>query len=848
MKKSITLFLLLFFCTLNGWSRQRTTEEIKAIIGAHFTSSISSAKSIASDEPAFDLVATASTFAAPAKSVADEAYYIYNREGGGFVIVSGDDRIAPILGYSDEGSFPVGDLPEGLRGWMNSYTENISAILASGDIAIQSSQATMQKGSTYPASVAPFMTSTWNQVEPFNNDCPVYQTGTGEIKSLVGCVGVAMAQVMKYYNYPTQGIGSNSYVTKTRNINVSANFGATTYDWANMLDSYNDPDSYTEANWKAVAKLMYQCGVSVNMDYCNDDQGSSSAVSQEIVKSLVNIFGYDANISTISRDYYSTGEWMNIIKSELSLLHPIIYSGFSVTSTGHSFVIDGYDKNDLLHVKWGYGGTLNGYFNLSILNPNDGANTGYKYSENYYFNQSMLIGIQKPTAGSVFYPLLTLESELSPSVASFGRDNLISIAEVPLSNNGSSFKGSVYKALYQNGQFISLVGLEFPLDLAFGEGVHLSYPGFKIPSGIAPGTYQLYMVGKDQHQDDWSILRSKVNVSNYLNVTITESNITLTKPVFDFTISVNDITVDRKIYSGHTGHITYSIDNGAVEFNYLLGAILVSNQDQQGKGVLYIHEYVGANERKECTLSNIVNVDPGEYTVLPVYSINNGDDWILLPSTAGDKTITVYETPVGESALTLTETPALEKSVLYQSENATLTVKIKNEGVIYENDVYIVVFKNLYSPSVAFLSFPIYLDQDEEKTFSLTFTPPIEARDYILSPYHYANGGYAPLKMGNTQQFISFQVAEGTDVKENSIENILLVYPSGTSDMLTIKGASEISRIDVVSLAGTTLYTVDAEDLNVKEYSLSTSSLASGLYLLRVTTAQGIETVKFSKK
>ena len=847
MRKSITLFLLLFFCTLNGWSRQRTTEEIKAIVGAHFTSSNSSAKSIAPNEPAFELVATASAFAAPAKSVADEAYYIYNREGGGFVIVSGDDRITPILGYSDEGSFPVGDLPEGLQGWMNSYTESILALLASGDNVIQSSQVMIQKVGLYPSSVAPFIQTTWNQDEPYNNYCPVYQSGTGDIKSLVGCVGVSMAQVMKYYNYPTKGKGSNRYTSQTRNMDASANFGATTYDWSNMLDNYTS-GGYTEDNWKAVATLMYHCGVSVNMDYCNDDLGSSSAVSQEIVNSLVNNFGYDANISTISRDYYSTGEWMNIIKSELSLSRPIVYSGFSTNSNGHTFVIDGYDNNDFLHVNWGYGGNFDGYFNLSILNPKDGANTGYNYSENYYFNQNMVIGIQKPAAQSVYYPLLTLESELVPTAASVGRNDLIDIANIILSNNGASFKGTVYKALYQNGTFITLLESDLSLDLLYGQGMEVDYPGFVIPASVTPGAYQLYMVGKDEHQDDWSILRSKVNVANYLNVTVTESTITLTQPEADFTLSVNDITVDRKVYSGHTGLISYSLANGAVEFDYLLGAILVSNLDEQGKGVLYIHEYVGANLEKECTLSTIVNVDPGQYTIYPVYSINNGVDWIALPSSAGTKTITVYDSPVGESALTLTDTPVLEKSVLYQGEKATLSVDIKNNGVLYEDYVYVAIFKDLYTPSVAFLSFPIYLDNNEEKTFTFTFNPPIESREYKLTLYHSANGELTPLTNGSGQEFIDFQVAEGTGVEQNSMEDVLLIYPSGTSDRVTIKGASEISRIDVVSLAGTTLLTVGAEELNVKEYSLSTSTLVSGLYLLRVTTAQGIQTVKFNKK
>ncbi|MDD4821911.1 MAG: thiol protease/hemagglutinin PrtT [Bacteroidales bacterium] len=846
MRRSMTLFLLLFFCTLNGWTRQRTTEEIKAIIGTQFASTNSSSKSIASDDAAFDLAATASTFGASARSVAEEAFYIYNREGGGFIIVSGDDRITPVLGYSEKGSFPTNSIPEGLQGWMNTYSEKISALLAHGG-AVQSSQPINQNGAVFPVSVAPFIQTTWNQNEPFNNYCPIYQSGTGEIQSLVGCVGTAMAQVMKYYNYPTKGTGSNSYTSHTRSLNVSANFGETTYDWSNMLDSYAS-GSYSEDNWKAIATLMYHCGVSVNMDYCNDDQGSSSAVAHEIVNSLVKYFGYDTHMSTLSRDYFSTGEWMTLIKSELTALRPVIYSGFSTYNGGHAFIVDGYDKNDLLHVNWGYGGHFDGYYNLSILNPKDGTNSGYNYSENYYYNQSMQIGIQKPTAGSIYHPLLTLENELTPSATSVGRNDLIDIDKVVLMNNGASFKGKVYKALYQNGTFITLLDPYMDLDLRNGEGMQVDYPGFRIPGSVTPGTYQLYIVGKDEHQNDWSKLRSKVNVANYLTVTVTESAVTLTKPTTDFSLSLSEITVDRKIYSGHTGQITYSLVNGAVEFDYLLGAILVSNVDQQGKGVLFIHDFVAANQQKECTLSTRVNVDPGEYTIYPVYSINNGADWIELPCTAETKTTTVYDTPVGESALSLTDTPGLEKTVLYQGEKASLSVNIKNEGVLYEDYVYVVIFKDLSSPSIDFLSFPVYLDNKENKSFTFTFNPPAESRAYKLTLYHSVNGEITPLTDGNGQEFIDFQVAEGTGVEKNSLDDVMLIYPSGTSDRVTIKGASELSRLDVLSLAGTTLLSVGAEELKVKEYTLSTATLSSGLYLLRVTTSEGTQTIKFTKK
>ena len=186
----------------------------------------------------------------------------------------------------------------------------------------------------------------WNQDSPYNNLCPIINISTSK-RAVTGCVATGMAQVMKYYQWPVTGTGSNSYTTSTKHIPLSLNFSQTTFDWANMTETYNGSSSAAQKN--AVATLMYNCGVSVNMDYAE----SSGAASTASAKALVNKFGYNPNIQHIDRRYYTRDEWKSIIKDELSAARPVLYGGDDGTS-GHFFVCDGYDNNDFFHFNWGW--------------------------------------------------------------------------------------------------------------------------------------------------------------------------------------------------------------------------------------------------------------------------------------------------------------------------------------------------------------------------------------------------------------------------------------------------------------------------------------------------------------
>ena len=310
----------------------------------------------------------------------DAAFHIFNTPNG-FVIVSADDCATPILGCSEEGQFDANDIPIQLQDYLQSFVEQIeygilNHLEADEDIASQWAlvQATGhlidQRAAT---AVAPLLTDTWGQRCYYNDLCPEDTNGyCGHV--VAGCVATSFAQIMHYWGYPSVGTGSHSY-NPNNYPTQTANFGATTYDWANMPNSLDASSSPAQVN--AVATLMWHCGVAVETSYGPTE---SSAFSTYIASSFVNYFGYSDELSEVFRDDYSNAEWMAMMKSCLDLGRPIYYTGYEVNSSGgHAFVCDGYNTNDLLHFNWGWNGINNGYFANGALNPGHHAlNSGNK--------------------------------------------------------------------------------------------------------------------------------------------------------------------------------------------------------------------------------------------------------------------------------------------------------------------------------------------------------------------------------------------------------------------------------------------------------------------------------------
>lgn len=303
--------------------------------------------------------------------------YVFNTKGG-FILVSADDCARPILGYSEDGNFNIDAIPAGLRDFIDIYVAQISFASANGITASEEIKQEwndiLKKGvikKYNKSSVEPFLTVHWNQDWPFNKFCPVDQWGPGG-HVYAGCAAVSMAAIMKYWNYPATGTGTHSYVDDKYGTQT-VNYGEATYNWDNMpayLYSGSPTNQVDE-----VAKLMYHCGVALDMDYDYNGSGTSSFYMPDAVK---NYYSYASITEYRDRDLYSTSEWKKMLKETLDENFPIAYSGSEANgSGGHSFICCGYNENDFFYFDFGWSGMSNGYFSIDALTV-----TGYHFSYN----------------------------------------------------------------------------------------------------------------------------------------------------------------------------------------------------------------------------------------------------------------------------------------------------------------------------------------------------------------------------------------------------------------------------------------------------------------------------------
>ena len=286
-------------------------------------------------------------------------YYVFNKtDGQGFVVVSGDDRTTPVWAYSDTDSFTADDMPENVSWWLGEYQRQLQFLREHPEAARMPKQLS--------SSVSPLMTTRWKQGSPYNGEIPTIRYPLGTYRPVVGCVALAMAQMMKAHNWPDHGEGSHSYSYRPEQASsaktFSADFEATYYQWTSMKDSYSSSQDAT-----AVATLCYHAGVSVDMQYNTADNGGSGAQIYDAMKALRNYFRYDKGLDLYLRDFYQLDTWEQMLRDDLDQGNPIIYGGSTANMYGHCFVFDGYDTDGRFHINWGWGGDYNGYFVSSVL-------------------------------------------------------------------------------------------------------------------------------------------------------------------------------------------------------------------------------------------------------------------------------------------------------------------------------------------------------------------------------------------------------------------------------------------------------------------------------------------------
>lgn len=629
------------------------------------------------------------------RSLRDEAVYAFNAdEERGFVLVSTDDRLRPVVGYALNGSFSFDDMPAALRALLGDYERQLQAVQASGIEKISNPYASKREADAETQPVAPLLGDIcWSQDEPFNALCPMDKTYKN-MRTPVGCVATAAAQIMKYHGYPAHGTGNRTYVT-SQGQSVSADFETATYDWDNMLPDYNGV--FTQQQADAVALLSYHVAVASRMDFDNEGSGTSA---KEIAKAFTRNFGYDKNIEYIDRTHYDEPAWDALMLAELAAGRPILQFGEG-EGGGHAFVCDGHDGKGFFHYNWGWGGMSDGYFRSSVLEPEYlGIGSGMGA---YNFMQSMLTNIQPPTEESTHLACLQLAKELTPAATSAGRNDETSVNASFYNYGLRNFTGEASLLLCdENGQTVEVLSTKNLRNIRELEGgTQGTNFTFTLPATVANGTYRLYLAHKESGATAYTMMRTPVTVPNYLLATVGDEVVEYGKPAFSAKLTLTEKPkVVGRLYNGRRGNFQLTVRNDGEEFYSYLGILMQSNSatvEQQRQYVGVILTRIPKGETRTFTYSTEeIEVPATFYDIVAVCDHSNaassyldavGPDSLMVTKTR------VFSKPLNDPAFVLDAPLQMDTTNVRPNQMFSVKATLKNNGG-YGNGDFALIFFN----------------------------------------------------------------------------------------------------------------------------------------------------------
>lgn len=546
-------------------------------------------------------------------------YYVFNsNDNKGFVIISGDDELTELVGYSTEGEFRSENAPENLRTWLDGYAAFVRSVR---DGSSKPMRTIVNNGTPV---VGPLVTTRWNQSEPYNLLCP-YDSNY-KVTCPTGCAATSMAQLINYHEWPEQGKGTKSYYSSYGVLSVD--FSKSVYDWANMKDryeSYYDSDNNIVNEWNdteanAVAKLMYDCGVAIEMAY---GPYSSGATDTDMSLALCNYFNYHADL--ITRDGYTEEEFLSRIKEELDNQRPVVFNGQG-SGGGHSFIVDGYDSNDYLHVNWGWSGISDGYFNVSYMNPNDLGTGGG--SGGYNEMQSIVVAYPDKTGNGSYGQFVM---RLVDSTVWNGGDGYVKALQE------SIVKGEYFEVEYSG--IWNTYSLDYYGDFALGifdengERIavtasnpavvgrfNLTYYPEKLVANeelaaLPDGNYTIRMISRQDGYDDWV----RVAVDG-INISVSGNEIKVVEPVTPTAvISCEKFeTLTEQVNVGGTADFQVTLKNDS-GYDFIGTMSLLVYNDDTNKKVFKssVNVFVGKNSEQvvSASLRLLNSMTAGRYRV-----------------------------------------------------------------------------------------------------------------------------------------------------------------------------------------------------------------------------------------
>ena len=792
-------------------------------------------------------------------------YYVFNNADQGFIIISGDDATYPVLGYSDSGSFDIKERADNFTKWMENYKKQIRYVMenniqATAEIKLQWKK--ILDGTVLEAkstkTVSPLVTAQWSQSPYENADCPA-DADAGSYNgyhAVSGCPATAMAQIMNYWEYPTQGKGFHSY-NHDKYGTLSANFASTTYDWASM------PDNLTSAN-SAVAELMYHCGVAVEMNYGPHSSGSyvildyTASPEQCSEYAYKTYFDYDITIGGKMRENYTDSEWKQLLKNDLDAKQPIQYAGFG--QGGHTFVCDGYNASDYFHFNWGWGGTHDGYFLIDDLAP--GAGETGAGAGSYNDGQQAIFGL-KPADGSTpggggtstasFDLRLYSDIVATPEAISYGQSFSVTTAIKNFGDEG--FTGDLTAALFDGDyNFVEFVGSYTNQTIGSLEAYNIPF-NFTGSLTILPGDYYIGYFYKEAGED-WAMVdkgeysqlapfsvQNPADIELYADMEVNPTIITQTDP---FSVSLN------------------IVNDGTTDFT---GSLSVDLYNMDGTWATVVEELYNFDLPPNSTYQNSftfstsgVNIAPGTYLLALMYDENATNDWVLAGSSyyTNPIKITVKAPPIAADGYenNNTENEAYPLSANFAKSSASILTTGSNMHYGEDIDYYKIDLPTGYNYTISARTHDSYNSGNGQ-----TYTNDVSWMyiydgmksdvydDAEASPFSITNGGSVIFSVSSYfvgsigDYLLDIQIVNDgitTSVEEIDFAEMIKIYPVPAKDFLTVDVSNfpaKVNKLNFVSLSGKKI----KADFNTNEklIKLPVNTLSNGVFILSIETENG---------
>ena len=797
--------------------------------------------------------------------------YIFNvNQNDGFVIVSADDAVAPILGYNTTGFYSANNVPAPLMKLIDKYNREITDIILNdikADNVIQLKWSSLENGEPLVTekgvkSVNPLVTTTWGQ-SPYENALCPYDAAAGSSNNyhcVTGCPATAMAQIMNFWEYPSTGTGFPNYTHTTYGY-LSSNLASHTYNWSAMTNNITSSNS-------AVATLMYDCGIAVKMNYgptvsgswvIEDNPDGPTYCSQYAFKTY---FGYNAStIQGLKRvNYPNDTDWKNLLKNDLNAGRPIQYAGWG--QGGHTFVCDGYDNNDFFHMNWGWGvsyASYNAFYNLDALNPGPGGTGAGGGTYNNY--QQALIGIQPnspPTDNLVAYSAITVNPNPIVYAQSF-------TVNVDISNDGAyTFNGDYTAAIFDDqGNFVDYIqtytGQTLQSGYHYTGGLTFSSSGL---TSATPGVYTIGIYFRPTG-GNWSIIGSG-SYSNYISINVISQPNDM-KLYSNITVSTNPIYVNQA-FTATTDIANY----GSTDFS---GSVSLDLHSLDGTWIQTIQEYSGQTLAAGFFLDNItfscsgLNVAPGTYYLF-AWDMPDGGSWEIVSADyyTNPVTITVATPPISPDVYEAnnTEATAYNLSLSFSGNTATRNTNGSNIHNSGDLDYYQLNLATGYNYTITARVHDSYNSGNGntytgDMMFSYKYNSVWSDNydDIMPSSITISNGGIvifnvAPYFAGETGTYLldmSITRTINTGINENETANLISVYPNPAQSILNIDFTNNTKKVSagrVFDNIGKEISNLNLSDLSGNIYQIPVNDLSNGMYFISITSENNVITKKFT--